>query len=123
MTATRMSASQQNARLTRDLREHGRAHMRLRPGARDELAELIDAALILLDPLPDAIVDVATTVREELDPKLLEIARETRGKQAFPVIGRDEAGHLLLRPIQAERLAEQRIGLGCLQLIEALARG
>ena len=37
---------------------------------------------------------------QELDPQLLEIAREAGGEQSLPLVGRDEARDLLLRPIE-----------------------
>src|SRR5438045_3432373 len=123
MMATRMSASQEYARLPGDLREHRCAHVRLSPRARDELAELVDAGGIPFDPFLDAFINSAAAMRKELNAQLLEIARKACSQQALPMVGRNEAGDLLLGPIKSECFAETRVGLRRFQFVEALARG
>ena len=50
--------------------------MSLRAGPAHELAELFDAVVVLGDPIVDRVIDLAVAqAQQELDPKLLEIAR------------------------------------------------
>src|SRR5205085_288230 len=109
-------------RLTRDLRKHRRADMSFAARSADEFAELIDALTMVGDPLLDAVINVgAAATPEKFNSKLLEVAREAGGEQPLPLVGSDEPGDLLLRPVEAERLAEARVGAGRLELVELLA--
>ena len=77
-----------------------------------------------LDPIVDRPVGiVAAAARQEIDAQLLEIAREAGGQQPLPLVGGNEARDLLLRPVEAERLAEPGVGAGQRELVELLARG
>src|SRR5437763_4852933 len=119
----RASAAEQNPRLARDLREHRRADMAFAACATDELSELGNGRAMVGDPLLDAAIDVAApAAAEEFNSQLLEVAREPGGEQPLPLVGGDEAGDLLLRPIEPQRLAEAGVGAGCLELIELLPR-
>jgi len=94
------------------------------PRAGDELTELLDPRPLLLDPFLDARIEHrAAAARQELDPELLEIARQAGGQQPLPLVGRDEAGDLLLRPVEPERFAEPGVGAGQRQLVDFLAGG
>jgi len=88
-----------------------------RPG--DEVAELVDPVAMFADPLLHSIVDIAAAAApEKFDPQLLEIPCQPRGKQPLPLVGRHEAGNLLLRPIEAERFAEAGVSTCRLKLVE-----
>jgi hypothetical protein len=52
------------------------------------------------------------TALEELQPELLEVAREARREQPFPLVPGREAVRRRLRPVEAQRFAELRIGPG-----------
>src|SRR6185437_16165994 len=98
--------------------------MALAACAGDELPELVDTGAMLLDIAVDAIVEVASAAaREEVDPQLFEIARETGGEQPLPLVGGNEPSDLLLRPVEAERFAETRVGAGDRKLVELVAGG
>src|SRR5207237_1874919 len=86
-------------------------------------AELVDAGGIPFDPFLDAFINSAAAMRKELKAQLLEIARKACSQQALPMVGRNEAGDLLLGPIKSECFAETRVGLRRFQFVEALARG
>ena len=87
--------------------------MAFRASSRDQLTELVDAGALLLNPFVDRLGWVlVANPRQELDPKLLEIARQARGEESLPLIGGNEAGDLLLCPVEAERLAQPRVGAG-----------
>src|SRR4029079_13547898 len=117
-------ASEQNSRLAGDLSEHRRAHMTFAPGARDQLPELVDAGLLAIDPIVHRRIELGTAApRQEVDPKLLEIARQACGQQSFPLIGWNEAGNLLLRPVEAERFAKASVGASDLELIDLAPGG
>ena len=97
--------------------------MPLAAGTADELAELGDAVTMLADPPFDAVVDVpAAAAAEELDAQLLEVAGKAGSQQPLPLVRRNEASELLLRPIEAQRLAEPSIRARSLQFVELLAR-
>src|SRR6476660_8516923 len=105
----RILAAEKDPRLPRDLREHRRADMSLDTRALNELAELVDPSSLLVDPFLYSRINIfAAAAREELDPQLLEVAGKPGGQQAFPLIGGDETRDLLLRPVEAERLAQPR---------------
>src|SRR6476659_7076846 len=114
----RTSAAEQDPRLSGDLGEHRRADMSFGAGTSDQLPELVDPRAMRFDPVLDAGVGLAPAARQELDPKLLEIAREPGRQQPLPLVGGNEAGDLLLRPVEAKRLAEPRIGSGERELVD-----
>src|SRR5260221_11785908 len=117
------SAAEQVPRLAGDLRQHRCADIALAARAPDKLTELVDAVAVAGNPLFDSAIDVATAApAEELDAQLLEIAREAGRKQPLPLVGGNEAGDLLLRPVEAERFAEPGVGAGRFELVELLAR-
>ena len=115
---------EQNSSLARDLREHRRADMAFASRARDQLAELLDARPLPLDPVVDRAVELgAAAARQEIDPKLFEVAREAGGQQPLPLIGGNEARDLLLRPVEAERFAKPGISARDGELVDLAARG
>src|SRR5690348_5121474 len=119
----RILAAEEYAGLSRDLREHRCAHMALASGPRDKLAELLDAPVILADPLLDSIVDIAPSAApEELDAQLFEVAGKAGREQSFPLVRRDEAGNLLLGPVESERFTQTGVSPGCLELVEFVVR-
>ena len=74
--------------------------------------------------LVDRTVRIVTAApRQELDAQLLEIARQAGGQQPLPLVGGDEARDLLLRPVEAERLAEPGVGASHRELVDLAARG
>src|SRR6185437_9895086 len=118
------SAGEQDSRLGCDLSKHRRGHMALGARASDKISKVLDRGLMLADPLLDSLVDgPASAIAEEFDPELLEIAGQPGRQQPLPLIGGNEPRDLLLRPIEAERLAEARVGAGQFELIEMLAGG
>ena len=62
---------------------------------------------------------VALAALEEIEPQLLEIAGEAGGEQPLPLVARLEAVGRVLRPVEAERLAELGVGAGQLDLVDA----
>jgi len=97
--------------------------MTLAASARDQLAELGDSRGMFRDPILDAAVDVGTAAaREELNAELLEIPRKAGREQPLPLVGGNETRNLLLRPVEAERFAEPRVGARRFELIELVAR-
>ena len=77
----------------------------------------------MLDPSIDALVEItAAAAGQEFDPQLLEIACEAGGEQPLPLVARHEAVDLLLRPIEAERLAETGVGAGDDQLVDLMTQ-
>ena len=74
-------AAEQYPRLAGDLGEHRRADMAFGAGACHEGAELLDLALVLYDPVLDTGIDrVTAAAAQEVDSKLLEVARQA-GRQ------------------------------------------
>src|SRR4051794_16022545 len=115
-------AAEQDPRLPGNLREHWRAHMAFCASASDKLPELIDAGLIIADPVLDGDVGVfGAAARQKVDPELLEIARETGGQQTLPLIGGHEPRYLLLCPVEAECFAEARVSSRYGKLVDSLA--
>ena len=93
-------ASEQDAGLGGDLREHGRADRALVPRPTDEIAELLEPRALMGNPvLHRRIRLLAAKACQEIDPELLEVTLEAGGKQPLPLIRRHEACELLLRPV------------------------
>src|SRR6185369_16955161 len=100
------------------------AHLPLGSGAADELAELGDPRLLLGDPLVHGLVGLlAGGAREEFDAQLLEVAGKSGDQQSLPLVARDKAGDLLLRPVESERLAKTRVGASESQLLDLAMLG
>ena len=120
----RISAAEEDARLSGDLREHRRADMALRcgRGATSSRNWSIRSPCFATHSSTPSIDVLAAAPRQELDPQLLEIAREAGGQQPLPLVGGNEASDLLLRPIEAERFAEPGVGAGRFELVELVAR-
>ena len=98
--------------------------MALAARASDQPAELVDARLVLDDPMLDSGVDrLAPAAAEEIDAELLEIAGEACGQQPLPLIAGYVARDLLLGPIKSKRFAKARVGASRFKLVDLLARG
>ena len=71
------------------------------------MAELLDARRLIGDPRLDRRGGIAAAALiDEIEPQLLEIARQAGGQQPFPLVGGLEMLGGIVRPIEPERFAE-----------------
>src|SRR5215203_3493874 len=107
------SAGKQDARLVGDLRQHWGRDVALAARAVDQRPELGNARRLLTDPSFDEGVWIGAALPgEEIDPELLEVAAQASGQQPLPLVARNEARDLLLRPIETKRFAEHGVSAG-----------